>query len=323
MKNASKSFHAHGKLLLTAEYFVLDGALALALPVKLGQSLDLRFTSDDLRLGGTEAIHWRSLDEKGECWFEAKFGIENFDVLETTNSAIAERLQKILQEARSMNSDFVPITNLQSQITSHLQFPRLWGLGTSSTLIYLVSQWAEIDPFELSARTFGGSGYDIACAGAEWPILYRLENGKPKVEPCHFFPPFHNSLYFIYLGQKQDSREGIRQYRQRFTNDDLRMTMLPELVDKISELTKQFLVASTLEEFDELIRQHEMLVAETIGLPRAKALFFDDFWGEVKSLGAWGGDFVLVTSDRPMEETRHYFNEKGLEVFLPFEELVL
>ncbi|MCF8246049.1 MAG: hypothetical protein K9J37_04320 [Saprospiraceae bacterium] len=320
MNPSLKSFHAHGKLLLTAEYFVLDGALALALPVRLGQSLDLRFTIYDLRLGGKGTLHWRSLDEKGECWFEANFDLENFDASKVTGQAIAERLQKILQEARRLNPDFAPITNHQSLITSHLQFPRLWGLGTSSTLIYLVSQWAEVDSFELSARTFGGSGYDVACAGADGPILYRLENGRPHVEACDFHPPFHNSLYFIYLGQKQDSREGIKNYRLRIADCGLEVA---DVVSRISDLTQQFLAAQTLPEFDDLIRQHETLVSETIGLPRAKSLFFNDFWGEVKSLGAWGGDFVLVTSDRPAEETRRYFNEKGFEVFLSFDELVL
>ncbi len=324
----SNHFHAHGKLLLTAEYFVLDGALALALPVRLGQSLDLRFTIYDLRLGGTASLHWRSLDEKGECWFEAKFDPENFDFSEATDPAIAERLQKILQEARKLNPTFLHGPDCQLPTANcQLDFPRLWGLGTSSTLIYLVAKWAEIDPFELSARTFGGSGYDIACAGADGPILYRLENGKPHFERCGFNPPFRNSLYFIYLGQKQDSREGIKNYRLRIAKSKIHFSNCglgaQETVDKVSDLTKQFLAVQTLAEFEELIREHEAMVAETIGLQRAKSLFFNDFWGEVKSLGAWGGDFVLATSGRSVEETRRYFNEKGFEVFLPFDELVL
>ena len=32
-------FYSHGKFLLTGEYLVLKGALALALPLKLGQSM--------------------------------------------------------------------------------------------------------------------------------------------------------------------------------------------------------------------------------------------------------------------------------------------
>lgn len=310
-------FQAHGKLLLTAEYFVLDGALALALPVRLGQSLDLRFLNDDLPF-----FHWYSLDEKGECWFEAKFNHETLDSSETNDPIIADRLKKILQEARNLNTNFLHGRECELRTANcKLDFPRLWGLGTSSTLIYMVAKWAQVDPFELLAKTFGGSGYDIACAGADGPILYQLENGKPKFEGCEFRPPFHNSLYFIYLGKKQDSRKGILNYRS--TTDDLRFTGLPEIVGKMSDLTKRFLAAQTLPEFEELIREHEELVAKTIGLAGAKSQFFNDFWGEIKSLGAWGGDFVLATSDRPPEETRRYFNEKGFEVFLPFDNLIL
>ncbi len=50
---------------------------------------------------------------------------------------------------------------------------------------------------------------------------------------------------------------------------------------------------------------------------------FSDYWGEVKSLGAWGGDFVLVTSKKPIEETREYFLNKGNDVFIPYAELII
>ncbi len=314
MKQAKKSFHAHGKLLLTAEYFVLDGALALALPAKLGQSLELEIGNWKLEI---PALHWRSFDEKKQCWFEAKFELENFEILKNSDPAVAARLQKILREARNLNPDFLPSAKSQELTAkSQLDFPRLWGLGTSSTLIHLVAQWAEVDAFELQFRTFGGSGYDIACAGAAGPILYFLKNGKPHAEPCDFYPPFANQLYFIYLGQKQDSREGIARYRSAVDGRQL-------AVDSISALTREFLTVATLADFEKLIVEHENLVSKTIGLPRAKELYFSDFWGEIKSLGAWGGDFVMATSDRTTEETRQYFNEKGYEVFLPYETLIL
>ncbi len=309
-----KKFHAHGKLLLTAEYFVLDGALALALPAKLGQSLELGIRNWE---SGIPALHWQSFDEKKQCWFEAEFELENFGILKNNDPSVAARLQKILREARNLNPAFLPMTNGQ-QLTanSQLDFPRLWGLGTSSTLIHLVAQWAEVDAFELQFRTFSGSGYDIACAGAEGPILYFLKNGKPHIEPWDFHPPFANHLYFIYLGQKQDSREGIARYRSAVDGRQL-------AVDQISALTKEFLTSATLADFEKLIVEHENLVSKTIGLPRAKDLYFSDFWGEIKSLGAWGGDFVMATSDRTTEETRRFFNEKGYQVFLPYETLIL
>ena len=37
-----QNFYSNGKLLLTAEYLVLDGAKALALPTKFGQDLEVK-----------------------------------------------------------------------------------------------------------------------------------------------------------------------------------------------------------------------------------------------------------------------------------------
>ena len=308
-------FHANGKLLLTAEYFVLDGALALALPVRQGQSLELNFRPEQKAIA-ENGLHWQSFDEQGELWFEAGFRIETFEILRTSDSSVARRLQSVLQEARKLNPSFPPLNSPLTSVCCRLDFPLHWGLGTSSTLVYLVAQWAGVDPFELQFRTFGGSGYDIACAGAESPLLYFLDKGKPRVEACTFYPTFSNSLYFIYLGKKQDSRKGIAQYREAVENQQF-------AVKKISLLTKEFLVAATLTDFERLILEHERIVSETVKLPRAKELFFEDYWGEIKSLGAWGGDFVLVTSHRSETETRRYFNEKGFDVFIPYNELAI
>ena len=62
------------------------------------------------------------------------------------------------------------------------------------------------------------------------------------------------------------------------------------------------------------------MIAKNLQLQRAKMLYFSDFWGEVKSLGAWGGDFVLVTSDRSLETTRAYFQERGFEQFFRYQD---
>ncbi len=275
----------------------------------------------EVESSGSETLHWVSLDERGEQWFEAFFQTENFDCRQNTDAAVAERLQKILLEARNLNPGFLQaaVSSQQSAVTTRLDFPREWGLGTSSTLIFNVAQWAQVDPFELQFRSFGGSGYDIACAGANQPILYQLKEGKPQWEPCPFVPAFANCLYFIYLGKKQDSRSGIAQYQKRGTVDGSRQLA----VGRISRLTQEFLAAKTLAEFEALMLEHERIVGKAVQLPRAKSLFFNDFWGEIKSLGAWGGDFVLASSERSPELTRQYFSEKGCPVFFPFHELAL
>lgn len=306
MKNLQ--FHAHGKLLLTAEYFVLDGATALAVPTLPGQRLTLT------PVPGEPCLYWKSVDADGSPWFEAVFTLPDIAVRRTTDDQVAATLRQLLSAIRQWNPGFL-IGEEGVEVTTILEFPRNWGLGSSSTLIYMLSQWSGVDPYLLLAATMGGSGYDIACAAAGSPLLYTLKQGMPVVKPVPFKPVFSDQLYFVYLGRKQNSREGIARYRSIQADRE-------DYAERFSVLTTAFLCATDLATFDSLIREHEQWVASLLGLTRAKDLYFSDFSGEVKSLGAWGGDFVLATSDRPEQEVRAYFAAKGMDVFLRYEELV-
>ncbi len=301
-------FHSHGKLLLTGEYFVLDGALALALPTKLGQSLQV--TENE-----SNEISWTSYDADQSLWFEGVFSLPSGEFKKGIDIKLGERLAQIFQSIQLQKPDFLQQYK-GLKIETRLDFPRQWGLGTSSTLIANLAQWAEIDPFLLLQQTFGGSGYDIACATAESLITYQLIDNQPIIKPTKYHKPFIKQLYFIYLGKKQDSRQGIAHYREKMKNQ-------PELVQEISDLTQQFIDCQELSAFENLISQHEMLVSQTLELPRAKDLYFKDYWGEIKSLGAWGGDFILATSEKNDIETKFYFNERGYSVVLPYEEIIL
>ena len=46
---------------------------------------------------------------------------------------------------------------------------------------------------------------------------------------------------------------------------------------------------------------------------------FPDFQGAIKSLGAWGGDFIMATGN---EQTPYYFKNKGFDVVLNYEEII-
>lgn len=305
---------AHGKLLLTGEYAVLDGAEALAIPTRFGQNLRVsKTTTPDY---WEKKMAWRSLESDGTCWFSADYGFADFNFENTVDVQTAIRLAETFREIRRQRPGFLEKSGPLLAETK-ADFPRSWGLGTSSTLLSLLSEWSGADPFLLLEKTFGGSGYDLACARADGPILFQKnKSGQPSVEPVLYFPEFHNCLYFIYLGKKQDSRAGTHRYREIPENRN-------SLVKKISRLTHEFLAADSLKTLDEIIREHENLIAEAVDLPRAQALFFENFWGETKSLGAWGGDFVLATSDRGDEETTQFFNQLGFPVVFRFEEMIL
>ncbi len=306
MNSFTKHFHANGKLLLSGEYFVLDGALALAVPTKQGQNLIVEEQESFAH------ISWESVDTEGEIWFKALFTAQDLDLVSTSDDAMARRLQQILEAAQRQNPNFLPYGAI---IRTELEFPREWGLGTSSTLLHNIAEWAKIDAYQLLFETFGGSGYDLACAGAESAIFYRLEDKIPHFHAFPFRPAFIDNLYFVYLDKKQNSREGIAHYRAKVKNT-------PDLVQKISDLTEKMSQADNLSDFESFIKEHEEIVSTTLEMKRAKELYFEDYWGEVKSLGAWGGDFVLVTSDKSYKETAVYFAEQGFEVCLPFSTLV-
>ncbi len=65
---------------------------------------------------------------------------------------------------------------------------------------------------------------------------------------------------------------------------------------------------------------HELIIANLIQQDPIKTRLFIDFKGSVKSLGAWGGDFVLVASETNPTD---YFNAKGFDTVLPYSDMVL
>ena len=59
-------------------------------------------------------------------------------------------------------------------------FDHSWGMGSSSALIANLARWAEIGPFDLFHLLYKGSGYDVAAALAEGPILFSTVNRKER-----------------------------------------------------------------------------------------------------------------------------------------------
>lgn len=309
------SSRANGKLLISAEYFVLDGATAFAIPTRLGQKIEVLESKEFV------GIKWKSYDFEGQSWFEQHFDIFDFsfsEISDLEHNKLSENLKKIFLSLEVLQSQFFKSFNSGLEITTMLEFPRDWGLGSSSTLIALIAEWARVDPYKLLSMTFGGSGYDIAAAKSNEPFIFRLFNGNPQVEAVFFDPIFKNQLYFVYLNQKQDSREAMALYRS--APEEIRKNN----VARISQITRQLLDKNiSFFEFEKLLLKHEEIVKSVVNIPRAKEKYFSDFWGEIKSLGAWGGDFVLASSNLSEEKTIQYFTEKGFKTVIRYEDMAL
>jgi len=305
-----QEFYSNGKLLLTGEYVVLDGAKALALPTKKGQSLRVSTNTSKI-------MTWQSFDCHNKIWYATKIDISL--LLEKhapkRNSKFDATLFTILWHAQQLNPNFLH-PNLGYAVETHLTFERLWGLGTSSTLINNIATWAEVNPFELLNLSFGGSGYDIACAKTNSPILYQKTKDKnsPIITSVVFNPIFKDKIFFIYLNEKKDSKEAISSYKK------LEKTQLQSTISAINSLTEKIANCTNFNEFEEYLKKHEMLLSSLLKVPTIQQQRFSDFKGVVKSLGGWGGDFVMATGS---VAKMNYFKQKGYTTIIPFQEMIL
>jgi len=295
--NPNRQLYTHGKLLITAEYAVLDGALALALPTRLGQHFSFSTQEE-------ASIHWVANDLNQKVWFEGQFDAEH--LIATTQNEIADRLTQIFQAIRHLKPQAM---RSGLSIESTLEFDRNWGLGTSSTLISALASYFELDPYALLEKTFGGSGYDIACANAEGPIGYHKSTAGVSVETVALNWSFKEELYLVYLNQKMDSREAITHYKQRPIDS--------AFINDISALTRAVIQTQTLQDFEKLMQQHEELVGAQLKLDPIGQTLFKGLSGTFSSLGGWGGDFALFTR----KENIPSLKEKGYATILKLSEL--
>lgn len=293
-----------GKLLLTSEYVVLDGALALALPTNWGQE----FFYDEI-IDGQSFIFWEAYHEN-KLWLQAKINYKTWEIVETNLQKPAEFILKVLKNLHQLSSHQLHADS-SYQLKTNLQFPANYGLGSSSTLMNNLAEWAKIDAFDLNEMSLGGSGYDIAVAQQKSSILYQFSNAERRMERVNFNPTFKEELIFIHLNQKQDSREGINLYLSR--------TKSQNLVDEFSALTEEVLKCETLEKFSQLMTLHEQKLSNFLSIETIKEKYFEKCPVFIKSLGAWGGDFVM-SSKFPGFET--YFQGKGFDTIFQWSDLI-
>lgn len=301
-----ETFYSNGKLLITGEYLVLDGAKALALPTTFGQSLSVNPIDEPL-------IIWESLSDNNSIWFETRFGYDSDNKLINEDAGDFEkRLHDILKTAQRFKPEFLSHRK-GYKVRTRLDFPLEWGLGSSSSLINNIASWAKIDAYDLLEETFGGSGYDIACAQNNYPLIYQLTPEGRSVNQVSFQPEFKEHLYFVYLNKKQDSREAIKEYNQAAVSDRA-------IISEIDALTEAVIDCGTLSDFCKLIDKHEAIMSHCLNKVPVKKSLFPDFNGSIKSLGAWGGDFILAASQvNPVA----YFKEKGYDTILDYRTMIL
>jgi mevalonate kinase len=302
--NETQTYYSNGKLLLTAEYFVLKGAKSIALPIRFGQSLKVSEAEHE------DELSWKAYADN-RLWFSARFKLPDFNILQTTDKTIAIKLVDIFREIKTLKT--ASVFDRALEFETNLNFKPEWGFGSSSTLISNLSEWAAVDPFQLNELIFKGSGFDIACASAAGPVLFQREK---SVKPVTLNYSFKKQLHFVYLGSKKSTQPAVEDFLE---NGNVTQTE----IDKMNLISESFVEASTLEEFQNLMVEHENMVSKLLQIEPIKQQRFFDFPGEIKSLGAWGGDFILAASDLNTADVKSYFKRKNLKTVFSWNELIL
>jgi mevalonate kinase len=302
------SFFSNGNLIISGEYFVLAGAKALAVPLKFGQGMKI-----ECHINKQNTIIWKT-NELGSLWFNAELNCDDLSLRKSSNLKVAQRLQRLLKAIRKLNPDIFN-QDKSYDITCEIHFNMNWGWGSSSTLILNLACWAGIDPFELNKQVSSGSGYDIAASRSQVPVIYQLTNESQLTDQVSFNPPFKEYISFVYLGRKQNTGRSIAKNIELIKKNK-------NLIPAIDRLTEEIATGENMKEFVRNIAEHEKIVAATLNMTRIREKYFVDFEGEIKSLGAWGGDFAMVISPLELKNVKQYFKEKNLETIFRFDEIV-
>lgn len=256
-------------------------------------------------------LSWNAINSEGRSWFSAEIDPTSMELVSASDPKVGADLKSLLEACVAQNSDFREEI-CGKQVDCVLQFPNDWGLGSSSTLINNLADWAEVDAFDLLDSTFGGSGYDIAVAMEGRSVIYERHDGEPYHEEVDFEPSFADRLWFIHLGKKQDTAEAVR----GFLADEAKgYAEIPA----ISRITEALVEVDDLVEFELLMKEHNRLVSKSLSIPSSEKLFSDYTAGITKYLGAWGGDFMLATG---AESGMDYFRKKGLETIFSYQEMI-
>ena len=297
-------FKSNGKLLITSEYLVMKGAMALAIPAKLDQELNVISTNSDF-------VNWKSFNKDNQIWYEEKFFLDKGTLIyHGEKNKMSDLIVRLFDYIHKFNK---PEKSIGNEFIWKINFNINWGLGSSSTLINNLSKWAKVNPYKLLFSVFNGSGYDIACCDKSNPIIFQKKDNYLSVSDTTFNPNFLDNLFLIFLNKKQDTQKSV----QNFLETDQSHS---EGINQINEIVHEIENVKDITTFQSLIERHEKIIANILQMPTIQNEKFPDYNnGVIKSLGSWGGDFVLATGD---EKSVDYFEEKGFNIIRKISDLL-
>lgn len=293
-----QSYYAPGKILLVGEYAVTKGFEGLAVPVKTGQWMDVwEFNSPG---NAEDRLIFNALDLHGSTWFSESFDIEflkrnsaNYADAPSTNASTDSEDSHLLKVLTLVSPNFWK-PGKSYRFETRLEFDRNSGLGSSSTFIELVCRYFKLDPFQVQDKVFGGSGYDVAIAAVQKPLIFWRTESDIHFRQWSLNPELTKDWKVVFLGNKVNSRTSTSQVNDML--DDLAKDENYQMqIQKIIEIVRD---AKELMAVETGIEMYQMFLSQLLGLVTPYTFFGVKPLprGVCKWLGAWGGDMLLVNS---------------------------
>jgi len=283
-----RSYFATGKVMLTGEYLVMNGFDCIALPSKLGQWMHV--WDFETPQGSPDFIIYQAKDINDNVWFETKIILPNFEIMDPAQveNIQVDRLVGILKMA---DVEFWQ-EGKSYRIETQLEFERVWGLGSSSTLVKLFADFLHLDPLNIQFEIFGGSGYDVAIAQLQKPMVYSLTPDNSNWKYWKLDKSLTENWHVVFYGEKMDSRSSVSAVQDAL-NDIAEDDFYTAQFDKILEMSKS---ATDIISLESSLEMYQMLLAQALFMPTTYDLLGIKpvNKGLCKWLGAWGGDMILI-----------------------------
>jgi mevalonate kinase len=229
-------------------------------------------------------------DNQNNSWLSCRFDLPTFQVLdlELQSNEEVNRLKQIFQKADLSHWKI----GKSYRIETKLDFDRVYGLGSSSTLITLMSKYLNLNALQLQFDVFGGSGYDAAVGMIKKPIVYWLTEDDSNWQFWEMKTELSENWEVVFLGKKMDSRKSIAEVQDAL-NEIAEDEFYTAQFDHILKLTRY---ASDKLSMEASLEMYQKLLSESIHLdtPYVTLEILPVNGGLCKWLGAWGGDMILV-----------------------------
>ena len=264
--------------MLCGEYAVLCGALAIAFPTKFRQCMEVEYRE------GSGNVHWQSYDFEGFQWLRCSFH-PNDDCSTHPLKNVLNPIMAMLRYVQQQKPDAMPA---DQDITFRVKasFRKEWGLGSSSALIANIARWSGVDPWELMQLSFPGSGYDVAVAFHGKALMYKIDSGHRNIRFLDYVPAWLDDFRVVFTGKKVNSRDSVNENRSMFHK-------LEPHVEELDRIAMGLLTADSCQEACALLQRYESILSRELEMEPGARLF-PAYTGTIKSLGAWGGDAILV-----------------------------